>query len=102
MFLGVPGGSLVKDPPANAGDTGSIPDLRRFQMLRSNWVLEPQLPSLCSRAQELQLLKRRLPGVMLWNEPRHLKEKPVRPSYRVALTQCNQGKAQAAMKTQGS
>ena len=26
---GFPGGSVVKNPPANAGDTGSIPDLER-------------------------------------------------------------------------
>ena len=25
MMLGLPGGSVVKNPPANAGDTGSIP-----------------------------------------------------------------------------
>ena len=31
--MGFPGGSVVKDPPANAGDTGdlgSVPGLRRF------------------------------------------------------------------------
>ena len=33
---GLPGGSLVKNPPANAGDTGSIPDLGRSHMMRSN------------------------------------------------------------------
>ena len=27
-----PGGSVVKDPPANAGDTSSIPDLGRFHV----------------------------------------------------------------------
>ena len=27
--MGFPGGSVVKNPPVNAGDTGSIPDLRR-------------------------------------------------------------------------
>ena len=27
--LGFPGGSVVKNPPANAGDVGSIPGLRR-------------------------------------------------------------------------
>ena len=27
---GFPGGSMVKNPPANAGDMGSIPDLGRF------------------------------------------------------------------------
>ena len=31
-----PGGAVVKNPPANAGDTGSIPDLRRSHMLWSN------------------------------------------------------------------
>ena len=25
MYLGFPGGSVVKNPPANAGDAGSIP-----------------------------------------------------------------------------
>jgi len=29
VFLGSPGGSAVKNPPANAGDTGSIPGLGR-------------------------------------------------------------------------
>ena len=32
---GFPGGSVVKNPPANAGDTGSIPSLGRFYMLQS-------------------------------------------------------------------
>ena len=27
---GFPGGSVVKNPPANAGDVGSIPDSGRF------------------------------------------------------------------------
>ena len=29
VYMGFPGGSVVKNPPANAGDTGSIPDLGR-------------------------------------------------------------------------
>ena len=33
---GFPGGSVVKNPPANAGDTGSIPDLGGSHMLKSN------------------------------------------------------------------
>ena len=33
---GFPGGALVKNPPANAGDTGSSPGLGRSHMLRSN------------------------------------------------------------------
>ena len=31
-----PGGSVVKNPPANAGDTGSIPGPRRSHMPQSN------------------------------------------------------------------
>ena len=31
-----PGGSVVKNPPANARDMGSIPDPGGFHMLRSN------------------------------------------------------------------
>ena len=31
-----PGGAVVKNPPANAGDTGSSPDLGRSHMPQSN------------------------------------------------------------------
>ena len=31
-----PGGSVVENPPANAGDTGLIPDLVRSHMLQGN------------------------------------------------------------------
>ena len=34
--LGFPGSSVVKDPPANAGDKSSIPGLGRSHVLRSN------------------------------------------------------------------
>ena len=34
--LDYPGGSVEKNPPANAGDTGSIPDLGRSHTQRSN------------------------------------------------------------------
>ena len=33
---GFPGGAVVKNPPANAGDMGSSPGLGRSHMLRSN------------------------------------------------------------------
>ena len=33
---GFPGGAVVGNPPANAGDTGSIPGPGRFHMLHSN------------------------------------------------------------------
>ena len=43
---GFPGGAVVENLPANAGDTGSSPGLGRFHMPRSNWACEPQLLSL--------------------------------------------------------
>ena len=33
---GFPGGSEVKNPPSDAGDTGSVPDLRGPHMLRNS------------------------------------------------------------------
>ena len=33
---GFPGDSVVKNPPASAGDMGSIPDLGQSHMLQSN------------------------------------------------------------------
>ena len=45
--MGFPGGAVVENPPANAGDTGSSPGLGRSRVLRSNWAREPQLLSLC-------------------------------------------------------
>ena len=35
-FQGFPGGSVVENPPANAGDTGLIPGPERSHMPRSN------------------------------------------------------------------
>ena len=35
-FESFPGGAVVKNPPANAGDTGSIPGLGRSHMPRSH------------------------------------------------------------------
>ena len=54
-----PGGAVVKNPPANAGDRGSSPGPGRCHMLWSNEVRAPQLLSLCSRAHEPQLLNPR-------------------------------------------
>ena len=48
---------MVKNLPANAGDTGSSPGLGRSHMPWSNWAREPQLLSLrvwslCSATRE--------------------------------------------------
>ena len=53
-FKGSPGGTVVKNPPANAGDTGSIPGPGRSHMPRSNEAHASQLQSLLSRARALQ------------------------------------------------
>ena len=44
---GFPGGTVVENLPANAGDTGSSPGLGGTHVPRSSWAREPQLLSLC-------------------------------------------------------
>ena len=56
-YEGFPGGAVVENLPANAGDTGLSPGLGRSHMPRSNWAREPQLLSLhvwslCSATRE--------------------------------------------------
>ena len=50
-----PGGAVVENLPANAGDTGSSPGPGRSHKPWRNWAREPQLLSLHSRAREPQL-----------------------------------------------
>ena len=45
-YRGFPGGAVVENLPANAGDTGSSPGLGGSHMPQSNWAHEPQLLSL--------------------------------------------------------
>ena len=56
-LLGFPGSPVVKNPPCNTRDTGSIPGPGRPHMRRGNQPGAPQLLSQCSRARELQLLE---------------------------------------------
>ena len=67
-----------KNPPANAGDRGTIPGLGRFHMQRSTHARVPQLLSLCSRAHKLQLLKSKRLDLepVLCNKRSHCTEKP--------------------------
>ena len=51
-----PGGAVVKNLPANAGDTGLSPGPGKSHMPWSNEARAPQLLSLHSRACEPQLL----------------------------------------------
>ena len=55
--MGFPGGAVVENRPANAGETRSSPGLGRSHMLQSNWARVPQLLSLyfwslCSTTRE--------------------------------------------------
>ena len=85
-----PGGAVVKNPPANAGDMGSIPGPGRSHMPRSNWACAPQLLSRRSRAREPQLLRL----CATTTEARALQqEKPQKwealaPQRRVACARC--------------
>ena len=59
---GFPGGAVVENLPANAGDTGSSPSLGRSHMPWSSWAREPQLLSLrvwslCSATREATIVR---------------------------------------------
>ena len=61
-FLGFPGGAVVENLPANAGNTGSSRGLGGSHMPRSNWAREPQLLSLrvwglCSATREAAIVR---------------------------------------------
>ena len=62
IILGFPGGAVVENLPANAGDAGSSPGLGRSHMPRSSWAREPQLLSLhvwslCSATREAAIVR---------------------------------------------
>ena len=62
MSKGFPGGAVVENLLANAGDTGSSPDLGRSHMPQSGWAREPQLLSLrvwslCSTTREAAIVR---------------------------------------------
>ena len=73
---GFPGGAVVKNLPANVGDTGSSPGPGRSHMPRSNEARVPQLLSLCSRGREPQLLNPTRLEPVLRNKRSHCNEKP--------------------------
>ena len=59
---GFPGGTVVENLPANAGDTGSSPGLGRSNMPQSNYAREPQslslrVWSLCSTTKEPSIVR---------------------------------------------
>ena len=92
----LPGGSVVKNPPANAGDTGLIPDARRSYVPWNNYTcaLAPWIPH--SRA----CVSQEKP---LWWEARARRGRAALCSWgRAAPCSRNWRKACAAVKTQHS
>ena len=83
QMLGFPGGAVVENAPANAGDTASSPGLGRSHMPQSNWAREPQLLnlrvwSLCSATRETMTVR----------DPRTaMKSGPRSPQLKKALAQ---------------
>ena len=65
-----PGGAVVKNPPANAGDTGLISELGRSHMPQSNEACAPWLPgSSLSRIQGVPLGWMALVREDTWDQP---------------------------------
>ena len=74
---GFPGGTVVKNLPANAEDTGSSFGPGRSHMLRSNEARVIHLLSLHSRTHKPQLLKPACLEPMLHSKRSHRNEKPM-------------------------
>ena len=72
----LPGGPVVKNPPASARDTGLITHLRRFYMLQGNEAHSPQPQSPRSRARELQVLRPEPREPVLLSVRSHYNERP--------------------------
>ena len=99
---GFPGGAVVENPPANAGDAGSSPGLGRSHMLRSNWAREPQLLSLrvwslCSQQERPRQWEahaprwRVTPACRNWRKPLHRSEDPTQSKKSYTVTSQKSG-----------
>ena len=80
---GFPGGAVVENLPANAGDTGSSPGLGGSHMPRSNWAREPQLLSL----RVWSLCSARTEAAMVRGQRTAMKSGPHLPQLEKALAQ---------------
>ena len=91
-----PGGAVVKNPPGNAGDTGSSPGPGRSHMPRSKQAHAPQLLSLRSRPHEPELLsphatttEARAPRARAPQQEKPLQGEARALQWRVAPDRCN-------------
>ena len=76
--MDVPSGPVVKNPPANAGDTGSTPTQGRLHLQQGNQVCALPLLKLSWRAHTLQLLRPVCLEPALCNKRHHCTEKSTR------------------------
>ena len=83
-IVDLPSCPVVKNPPANAGDTGSVPGLERYHMLTTK-PLHHIYRNLCSRTREPQL-----PGPRsATREATAMRNSCTSTQERIALTCCN-------------
>ena len=68
-IIGLPGGTVDRNPSANAEDRSSIPRLERFHMPWATKTCVPQLLSLCPRAHGLHMKPEFLEPVRQWRPP---------------------------------
>ena len=98
--MGFPGGSAVKNPPANAGDTGSTPDPERSHMEQlspcATMTSEP-----APKAWEPQLQKPGHPRARAPPPEKHRNEKRAHHTWKSSPFAMKR-KAHTAMKTQDS
>ena len=99
---GFPGGAVLKNLPANAGDTGLSPGPGRSHIPWSNEAHAPQLLSLRSRAREPQLLKPMRLQSVLRNKRSHCNEKPTHHNEGQPPLVATRESPRAATKTQHS
>ena len=95
---------VIKNPPYNAGNVASIPILgTRTHVLQGSWAHAPQLPSLCSRALEVQPLKPACPRASALQQEKTQEQEghalPLGSSLQLLTTREN---PHAATKAQGS
>ena len=91
---------MVKNPSANARDTGSMLGLGRFHVLQSKKSHVPPLLSPRSRAHELRVLKAAHLKPMLCNKKSHCNRQHPHHDERVAPLTATRESWHAATRTQ--
>ena len=97
-----PGGPVVKCPPCNSRDTGSVPGLGGFHMPCNSWTCAPHLHSLHSGAHELPPLEPACIESVLCNRRSHHNEKPSPRKEELPPRAATRGSPSAATKTRCS